>query len=317
MSKILCIIDGMTDHGFSPAEYENLSKMKYAGERDTCCGCEPETLTCVLHILGAEAVPANLRGYAEALGAGVPTGETDLILRGSRYSLKENAELVAPLPNAEKAPIKLNDENGKTYCNFYPIGDYRSIFVFPGKAGSIEKLRTFPPSRGFASAQRPEGVEAVARAFDFFRQNDSCIALWGESRECEVKRNAALFPAGKTAVITATTVVRGIAKLLDFDIIDVPGATGDVDTDLRAKTEAALAAAEKFENVVLHINGADEASHRKNPAEKKAFLGKVDREVIAALLASEHKIEVVSDHGTDPSTGVHTGEKQPVFRNFD
>ncbi len=121
--------------------------------------------------------------------------------------------------------------------------------------------------------------------------------------------------ARETAVISGTTVVRGIAKLLGMKLLDVKGITGDVDTPLLEKTKAALEAAKEYDRVILHINGADEASHRKNAEEKRNFLKKTDETVLAGLLASDHEIVVVSDHGTNPITGTHTGELQPVFVN--
>ncbi len=76
-------------------------------------------------------------------------------------------------------------------------------------------------------------------------------------------------------------------------------------TDLDAKTEAALRAAERCPFVLLHINGADEAAHRHDSAEKETFLRRVDDRVLSRLLASEHEIMVASDHGADPKSGVH------------
>lgn len=84
-------------------------------------------------------------------------------------------------------------------------------------------------------------------------------------------------------------------------------------TDLDAKTEAALRAAERCPFVLLHINGADEAAHRHDSAEKETFLRRVDDRVLSRLLASEHEIVVASDHGTDPESGAHLGGPQPFF----
>ena len=81
-----------------------------------------------------------------------------------------------------------------------------------------------------------------------------------------------------------------------------------LDTDLDAKTEAALRAAERYPFVLLHINGADEAAHRHDSAEKETFLRRVDDRV-----ASEHEIMVASDHGADPESGAHLGGPQPFF----
>ena len=84
-------------------------------------------------------------------------------------------------------------------------------------------------------------------------------------------------------------------------------------TDLDAKTEAALRAAERCPFVLLHINGADEAAHRHDSAEKETFLRRVDDRVLSRLLASEHEIVVASDHGADPESGAHLGGPQPFF----
>ena len=83
MSRIFCIIDGMTDSTFCVQDYPYLASMHLTGEVDTCCGHEPESLGCILRLLGVQEIPPYLRGYAEALGAGLPVSENDLILRGS------------------------------------------------------------------------------------------------------------------------------------------------------------------------------------------------------------------------------------------
>ena len=114
------------------------------------------------------------------------------------------------------------------------------------------------------------------------------MLLWGQSVPVALPP----FPQ-KSAVICGKELVKGIARLLHMELFPVKGATGDVDTDLDAKTEAALRAAERCPFVLLHINGADEAAHRH------------DSRVLSRLLASEHEIMVASDHGADPESGAH------------
>ena len=84
---------------------------------------------------------------------------------------------------------------------------------------------------------------------------------------------------------------------------------------MQEKTKAAISAAQNYPFVLLHINGADEAAHRKKPNEKNDFLRKVDTIVVSSLLQSGHDIYVASDHGTDPVTGQHIGNRQPMFTN--
>ena len=305
MAEILCIIDGMTDPTFCTADYPNLASMRLMGYQDHTLGGEPETLNCVLHLLGVTDVPKHLRGYIEALGSGISVCADDLILRGSWYHLDRTGRFTFPCD----APKEL----GNPLCRYYHLGQYKSLLVFPHMADRIDELSTYLPSSCTtekAADLVPEGLDVLEDVFRQCLSEDRFMALWGQS--VPVK----LSPFPKTAaVVCGKGIVKGIAKALEMDLIPVSGATGDTDTALTAKVAATLQAARKYPFVLLHINGADEAGHRKHSIEKKQFLKKVDEQVLAKLLKSSHRITVVSDHGTDPANGLHLGDKQPVFAN--
>ena len=304
MSTIFCIVDGMTDPGFFPGAYPALSRMEALPAVDTAQGEAPESLNCILHLLGVERVPPRLRGYAEALGSGIPVGKGDLILRGSWFSRDSRGHCAAPIPAPPELP-------GELPCRYYPLGGYKSLLVFPGLGGAAEAIETFPPyalEEKPAEALCPRGCEALQRTFFALLREERCLIPWGQSAPAALPP----FPMAGT-VISGTPVVRGIGRLLGMKVAEVPGATGDVDTDLNAKTAAALAAAETCPFVVLHLNGADEAGHRKNRAEKETFLRNVDSLVIRPLLSGPHGLVLTADHGTDPVTGLHLGVPQPVF----
>lgn len=306
MSKILCIIDGMTDPDFSVHRYPNFSRMNLLRHIDTAQGQEPESLGCILRLLGVKKVPTFLRGYAEALGNGIPVSTNDLILRGSWFGLDAEGRCTVPIA----APDTLPDVD---CCRYYPMGQYKSLLVFPGMASFVSDLVTYPPyacSGQPAQELCPQGCSAVESIFHALLTKDRCLIPWGQS----VSKSMSPFPQ-KAAVICGTTIVKGIARMLDMELIPVSGATGDVDTDLRAKTIAALNAAKDYPFVLLHINGADEASHRKSKTEKEAFIEKIDDVVIPLLLHSWHEVYVTADHGTDPASGTHIGGMQPVFFN--
>lgn len=306
MSKILCIIDGMTDADFRVEEYPNLSTMRLERWVDTCRGQAPETLGCILHLLGVKKVPEHLRGYAEALGNDIPVGANDLVLRGSWMGLDGQGRCTLPVAAPENVP------QGKDHC-YYPLGPYQCLLVFPGMASFVSDMVTFPPyaCNGQRVRQmRPTGCRRVSQLFDDMQTEDRCLILWGQA----VPTGMEPFPRRAT-LISGTPVVRGIGRLLGMEVRCLPGSTGDVDTDLLEKGKAALDAAKTCPFVLLHINGADEAAHRKNMAEKRTFLQKVDDIVLTTLLSTMHDIYVVADHGTDPVTGRHLSGKQPVFTN--
>lgn len=304
MSKILCIIDGMTDPKFDARDYPNLSSMRLSRCIDTTCGHDAESFGCILRLLGVQDVPDHSRGYAEALGAGIPVGENDLVLRGSWYGLDAEGRCTEPVP----APGHIL---GECECRYHSLGDYKSLLVFPGNGKSIRRITTYPPydCLGKPAVQLcPQGDESIKNVFRANLQKNRCLLLWGQSAPSVF----APFPM-QAAVICHAMVVKGIGRLLGMTVLSAEGATGDTDTDLASKVRSALKAAEEFPFVLLHINGADEASHRKNPSEKAIFLHKIDEFLLAELVCSGHEIVVVSDHGTDPMTGLHVAGVQPVF----
>ena len=305
MAEILCIIDGMTDPTFCATDYPSLASMRLMGYQDNALGGEPETLNCVLHLLGVTDVPKNLRGYIEALGSGISVCSDDLILRGSWYHLDEAGRYTAPCD----APEELRNPAFR----YYDLGQYKSLLVFPHMADKISRISTSLPSSCVSQKAAdlvPVGSDVLRDVFLQCLSQERVMALWGQS----VAADLMPFPQ-RAAVVCGKGTVKGIGKALGMDMIPVKGATGDTDTDLGAKVEAALRAARKYPFVLLHINGADEAAHRKKPMEKREFLKRVDAQVFTRLLASPHRITVTSDHGTDPANGLHLGDKQPVFVN--
>lgn len=305
MSKILCVIDGMTDPDFCAGEYTYLSSMRLSHYEDTAGNGEPETLRCVLRLLGVKEPPIHLRGYVEALGAGIPIQPDDLIVRGSLYKLDSQGRCTIPCI----APDALDNP----HFRYYPLGQYKALLVYPNMGHTISAITTRLPSSGAGQSAVefcPKGSDILSDTFRSLMTDDTCMILWGQSTPVYLPP----FPQS-SAVICGKEIVKGIARLLRMDLIDLHGATGDVDTDLDSKTDAALSAAERYPFVLLHINGADEASHRRNPAQKKQFIHQVDIRMLSRLLQSKHEVVVVSDHGTDPQNGLHLGNDQPVFTN--
>ncbi|MCD6477130.1 MAG: hypothetical protein J7K26_03150 [Candidatus Aenigmarchaeota archaeon] len=113
----------------------------------------------------------------------------------------------------------------------------------------------------------------------------------------------------KGAVIAASPVVRGIGRHLEMGVIDVSGATGDKNTNLKNKVLAALDALHSYDYVVLHILSPDIYAHDKDINGKIANIEKIDREVFARIKEyvdfSKTILVVTSDHVTNPENGMH------------
>jgi 2,3-bisphosphoglycerate-independent phosphoglycerate mutase len=130
-------------------------------------------------------------------------------------------------------------------------------------------------------------------------------------------------PAPDGAVPVTTTVIcgrgaaAGCGRLLGASVVVPAGATGDVDSDLRAKATAAEAAIAKgAPRVVVHVGAPDEAAHRRDAAAVIAALERIDAELLVplrdAVRRAAGRLAICPDHGTDPLTGRHDATPVPA-----
>jgi 2,3-bisphosphoglycerate-independent phosphoglycerate mutase len=151
------------------------------------------------------------------------------------------------------------------------------------------------------------------------------MLVFGDAPRLSARAPVRVWPTGarpprilddSTVVIGAPGAATGLGALMGARTVTPPGATGRPGSDLGAKRTAALAAIDAgAARVVVHVGGADEASHARNRAAKAAVLHEADRELIAPLAeAVAHTggaIQVGPDHGCDPGTGEHIGGAVP------
>jgi 2,3-bisphosphoglycerate-independent phosphoglycerate mutase len=111
------------------------------------------------------------------------------------------------------------------------------------------------------------------------------------------------------ACVAASPVIKGIARAMEIHVEEVPGATADLKTDLKAKVLKALELLNSYDFVILHILGCDITSHDKNPKLGSSFIDKIDREVFKRILEytnfEKTLLVVCSDHPTSSKTGEH------------
>jgi 2,3-bisphosphoglycerate-independent phosphoglycerate mutase len=135
------------------------------------------------------------------------------------------------------------------------------------------------------------------------------IWLWGHGKVPTVQPFEAIH--GKTAaIISAVDLVRGVGVLIGWHRIDVPGATGYLDTDYAAKGRYAVDALGAFDLVCVHVEAPDEASHEGKADEKVNALEAIDRHIVGPLLAAlprygDWRILVEPDHRTTLATRAH------------
>jgi 2,3-bisphosphoglycerate-independent phosphoglycerate mutase len=137
----------------------------------------------------------------------------------------------------------------------------------------------------------------------------SQVWLWGQGRAPRLR--AFLDVYGKRgAIISAVDLVRGVGVLLDWKRVDVPTATGYLDTDYAGKGRAAIAALPSHDLVCVHVEAPDEASHEGRADAKVAAIEEIDRHIAGPLLDAlpahgDWRILVSPDHRTFLRTRAH------------
>src|SRR5207249_9122308 len=84
-------------------------------------------------------------------------------------------------------------------------------------------------------------------------------------------------------MITAVDLLRGLAVLIGWERIEVPGATGYLDTDYGAKGRYAVDALDSTDIVCVHVQATEEASHEGRSDAKIKAIEESDAKIVGLL----------------------------------
>jgi 2,3-bisphosphoglycerate-independent phosphoglycerate mutase len=140
------------------------------------------------------------------------------------------------------------------------------------------------------------------------------IWLWGQGRRPQMPTLQDKFNL-TGAVISAVDLIKGIGIYAGLDVINVPGATGYLDTNYKGKAEAALEALQSRDFVYLHVEAPDEAAHGGSLTDKIEAIERFDKDVVGTVMAGienlgEYRVLLLPDHPTPVAKMTHT--KDPV-----
>ncbi|MGD0516933.1 MAG: cofactor-independent phosphoglycerate mutase [Thermoguttaceae bacterium] len=280
------------------------------------------------------------RAPLEAAAQGIELGPQDWAVRCNLVTIRDQVMqsfTAGHISSPEAAElIKTAQEKlGNDRWQFYPGVSYRNLLVYRGAgrpAPFSPDTRTTPPhdltdKSVLDDYPRGPGSDILAHLMseseELFADHPVNLArraagkhpatniwLWGLGSTPCLTPFAQLY--GKQgAMITAVDLLRGLAALIGWKRIDVPGATGYIDTDYAAKGRYAIKALKDFDLVCVHVEATDEASHEGNAGAKVKALEEIDRHIVgpvhAALKAyGEYRILVSPDHPTPLRTKTHS-----------
>ncbi len=108
------------------------------------------------------------------------------------------------------------------------------------------------------------------------------IWLWGNGEIPSLPTFRERFEKS-ASVITASTMVKGIAKLAEIEALELNSATGFYNTDYSEKVKTTLTELEKKDVIFLHISAGEEVSLKGNIDDKIHAIEDFDSEVVKPI----------------------------------
>lgn len=141
------------------------------------------------------------------------------------------------------------------------------------------------------------------------------IWLWGQGIVPILQRFRPRYGVSG-AVIAAVDLIRGLGRLIGWPLIDVPGATGFIDTDYAAKGRYAIDALNEYDLIAVHIEAPDEAGHMGDAKAKVEAIERIDADIVGPLVDAlksydRWRVLVAPDHPTPVNTKTHTSDPPP------
>ena len=326
------------------AEIPNMDKISTLGRQGLVQtvpdGMEPGSDVAQMSLLGYDPLRYySGRAPIEAVARNIKLSLEDWVFRCNLVTIADGKmadHSAGHISTVEAGNLikELAGQLGNEQITFHTGVSYRHLLVFKGINFDV---KTYPPHDYIGKAIEkilPRGkgaellIDLMARSQQLFTNHDinkvrrdlgenqvSSIWLWGQGKKAQMESFQKRFGI-KGAAITAVDLVRGLAKLIGFDLIDVPGATGFIDTNYQGKASAAIEAIEKYDIVFIHIEAPDEASHSGNAEMKKMAIEQVDKHIVGPVLEALQKYEswrilVMPDHPTPVRTCAHSAEPVP------
>ena len=230
----------------------------------------------------------------------------------------------------EEIDSKLGDDR----IRFYPGVSYRHLMVWKG---GKDKLECTPPhdiqdkdiQDYLPCGEGDETVNSLMEAstsillanpvnkarLEKGKRVANSIWLWGQGKRPSMPTFREKYGM-EGAMISAVDLTKGIGIYAGFEVVNVPGATGWIDTNYVGKAEHALWALKTKDIVYVHVEAPDEAGHTGDLKNKMKAIEDFDEFVVGNIIHGmkqfdEYRILVLPDHPTPLEIRTHSNEPVP------
>lgn len=283
------------------------------------------------------------RAPLEAANMGLQLGPDDVAFRCNLVTLSENESQSVmedfsaghiDSATAEELVKTLDAQLGNEQISFYPGISYRHLMVWRGGKTSSECTPPHDISGQNINGHLPQG-EGAEFLLDLMKRSQEILGhhplnekrsrsgkspansiwLWGQGKAPKLTTFKDRYQL-KGALISAVDLLKGIGVYLGLTIINVPGATGYLDTNYEGKAKAAINALEDHDFVYLHLEAPDEAGHSGDIEAKIAAIENFDQKIVGPVWEElkkqgNYRLLVLPDHATPVSIKTHSSEPVP------
>ena len=305
---------------------------------------------------GSDIANLNILGYnpqeyysgrapLEAASIGISMKEDDVAYRCNLVTLKYNKDKTKAVMDdyssghistdeAEKLVLEINQRVGNKEISFYSGVSYRHIMLWSSGETKIEctpphditgkeisdylpvgngedMLRELMLKSAGILENHPVNKERMKRG----DKPANSIWLWGQGKKLGLPTFKQKYSLDG-ALVSAVDLMRGIGISAGFEILEVPGITGYLDTNYEGKAEAALKALKRVDIAYIHVEAPDEAGHSGNYRDKIRAIEDFDARVVGNVLKGivafdEYRLLILPDHATPIAVKTHTEEPVP------
>jgi 2,3-bisphosphoglycerate-independent phosphoglycerate mutase len=288
------------------------------------------------------------RGPIEAVSQDIVLGPDDVAWRCNLVNVTDDGVLKdfsaghIPDDRSHELMAALQERFGSDEVTFHAGVSYRNLLVLHGRRFS-DHVKYFKPDssqdmhigqlRLSPADASPEAADTVKFLLDLEEKAASFLAAhplnagveipanriwpWSPGRRPQLRQFGEQYSGRRGAIISAVDVIKGIAKCTGMTVIDVPGATGFLDTNYAGKAAAAVKAIRDFDLVYLHIEAIDECSHIGDLKLKLRAIEDFDAKIVAPVLEALKgeagiNFAVLPDHPVPIHLRKHTTTPVPV-----
>ncbi len=229
---------------------------------------------------------------------------------------------------------EIDSKLGNDRIRFYPGVSYRHLMVWKGGKDKIEctpphdiqdkDIQDYLPC-GEGDEIIKSLMEAAAELLVAHPVNKTRIEngkraansiwLWGQGKRPSMPTFREKYGM-EGAMISAVDLTKGIGIYAGFEVVNVPGATGWLDTNYIGKAEHALWALKTKDIVYVHVEAPDEAGHTGNVKNKIKAIEDFDELIVGNIREGmkqfdEYRILALPDHPTPVEIRTHSAEPVP------